>query len=130
MNDFEKYLLDNKEQLEPKDVDSAVWLSIENTMLKDKNKNYKNYAKITLLILIVILGAGVYYYATQKEKSLDEEKILADLNLSRHNFTKQVNIKKEQLANATVPQDKIEDFQILLQQLEYSWIKYNPRWKK
>lgn len=119
MNDFEKYLLDNKKQLEPKDVDNSVWLSIENAMLKDKNQSYKNYAKIALVILLVLLSAGVYYYTTQKEKPLDEEKILADLNLSKHNFTKQVNIKKEQLAKATVPQDRVEDFQILLQQLEF-----------
>jgi len=119
MNDFEKYLLDNKEQLEPKDVDGTVWLSIENAMLKDKNKSYKIYAKIALLILLMLFGSGIYLYVTQKEKPLDEEKILADLNLSRHNFTKQVNIKKEQLAKATVPQDRIEDFQILLQQLEF-----------
>ena len=119
MNDFEKYLLDNKKQLEPKEVDSAVWLSIENAMLKDKNKNYKNYVKLALVILLATIGAGIYFYATQKEKPLNEERILADLNLSSHKFTKQVNMKKEQLAKATVPQDRIEDFQILLQQLEF-----------
>ena len=119
MNDFEKYLLKHKHRLEPDEVDPSVWLEIENAVLREKNSNYKKNSLIGLLILLGLFALGMAFYSSQEKEPLNEEVILAKLNLSEYNFTKQVNLKKEALANASVPQNKIDNFQILLQQLEF-----------
>jgi hypothetical protein len=119
MNDFEKYILENKEQLQPDSVDHRVWLSVENAMLRNKNTSYRKFAIVVLVALVTVIGLGAKYYMSQPKEELKEEKIIAELNLSQYNFTQQVNLKKQQLSNATLPQDKLDDVQILLQQLEF-----------
>ena len=37
MNDFEKYLKENKSKLNVDNVNPEIWLNIENKMLKKKN---------------------------------------------------------------------------------------------
>ncbi len=119
MNDFEKYILENKRQLEPKKVDPKVWLAVENEILKGKNKRFQYLIKALILGIILSFVAYFFYSNIHQNQPLDEERILAQYDLTQYNFTQQVNIKKQQLAKASVPQDKIEDFQILLQQLEF-----------
>lgn len=119
MNDFEKHLLQNKSKLEPDHVDNKIWLGIENATLKSSNKRLALFAK-TLIAIVMMFVVG-YFLWQQMAQALppDEEKILAEFDLTGYNFTQQVNNKTQQLEKATVPQDKIEDFQILLRQLEF-----------
>jgi len=119
MNDFEKYILENKQQLETDTVDPKVWLSVENAMLRNKNTSYRKYATVAIIALLTLIGLGAAYYFMQPAEEINEEKIIAELNLSQYNFTQTVNLKKQELSKTTVPQDKLEDVQILLQQLEF-----------
>lgn len=118
MNDFEKYLQKNKHKLEPDGVDAKVWLAVENKMLKDSNKRTNFYIKAFLVALVLLIG-GYLAYQANKKAPLNEEKIIAALDLTKYNFAQQISDKKQQLAKATVPQDKLESLEILLHQLEF-----------
>ena len=117
MNNFEKYLNENKEQLEPKEIDPKIWLSIENEMLKQKSSRVIRFSKYMAAASILLL-LGMFVFMNQHQKTSEEE-LLSKFNLSEYNFTQQVASRKQQLANTTIPKDKLEDFQILLQQLEF-----------
>ena len=62
MNDFEKYIVENKQKLESDAVDARVWLEIENEMLRSKNSNYRTYGRILLAIIACLLIAAFSYY--------------------------------------------------------------------
>ena len=49
MNNFEKHLRDNRKQLEAKKVNPQIWLSIENEILRTKDKRKTIYLKIEKL---------------------------------------------------------------------------------
>jgi len=119
MSDFEKYIKDNKHKLEADQVDQRVWLAIENGMLKEKNKMKSHFIKFLLVALAMLIGAYAIYNNKQQGPVLNEANILAQYDLTKYNYTQQVSLKKQQLVNATVPQDRFDDFQILLQQLEF-----------
>ena len=46
MNDFEKYIRDNKNKLELDEINPEIWLRIENTVLKQKNRRNIFYLKM------------------------------------------------------------------------------------
>ncbi len=117
MNNFEKHLQDNKERLEPKELDPKIWLSIENEMLKQKSSRVIRLAKY-MAAASIALFIGMFVFMNQQQMT-SEEKLLSQFNLSEYKFTQQVASRKQKLANTTIPKDKLEDLQILLQQLEF-----------
>lgn len=119
MNDFEKYLRENKEQLEPKEVNPEIWLSIENEVLRSKNKRKTLYLKVLSVAAAVVLGLLIFNTNIFNSSLNIESELLVKYDLEKYNFTQQVNLKKENLSNAKIPSDKKEDFQVLLQQLEF-----------
>ncbi len=119
MNDFEKYLQDNKQKLEPDHIDQRVWLSIENEILRAKNKRIKLFVKALAAGILLLIGSYALHSYHHQNLPPGEERILAEYDLTKYEFTQQVSFKKQALLKATVPQDKIDDLQILLQQLEF-----------
>ena len=118
MNDFEKYIVENKQKLEPDAVDSRVWLEIENEMLRSKNSNYRTYGRILLAIIACLLIAAFSYYFF-KPVEINEDTIIAELNLAQYNYPQTVSLKEQKLSEFTLPKDKLDDVQILLRQLEF-----------
>ena len=119
MTELEKHILENKEHLNPDSVDKKIWLGIENDLLKKKNDRSHILIKFLLAGLITMVIGGFLLTANSPSNIIDEERILAEYNLTDHNFMHLVNTKKNQLVNVTIPENKIEDVQILLQQLEF-----------
>lgn len=117
MNDFEKYLIENKKKLEPDTIDEKIWMGMENQLLKRKSRRIVRTIKY-IAVAASILIAGLFVYTNQYQASI-EEQLLAKYNLKEHNFTQQVAQRKAKLSKATIPQDELEDFQVLLQQLEF-----------
>ena len=119
MNDFEKYLKEHKNQFDPQKVDGKVWLGIENDLLKQNNKRIKYLFSALAIGAIILLGLYIFHNTDYPNASYNEEHILEQYDLTKHNFTQQVSYKKEQLTKVTIPKDKLEDVEILLQQLEF-----------
>ena len=119
MDRFEQYLKNNKKQFEPKEVDPKIWLAMENQILRKKNRKVSFYLKAAAATIAMLFGAFVVFQNYQTGQVVNEEKIIAEFGLTEYNFTQQVSLKKEKLSRATIPQDRLEDFQILLQQLEF-----------
>jgi len=119
MNDFEKYLRDNKKELEPKEVNPEIWLSIENEVLRSKNKRKTLYLKVLSVAAAIILGLLIFNTDIFNNSQNIESEILVKYDLEKYNFTQQVNLKKENLSTAKIPLERKKDFQILLQQLEF-----------
>lgn len=119
MNEFEKYIAANKEKLEPQEVNPKVWLSIENKMLKKQHARSRFYIKALAAAAVVLIGMyASYVYMNPKTESI-EAQLIERYQLSEYNFPQQVSMKEKQLEKITIPKDKLEDFQILLQQLEF-----------
>lgn len=119
MNEFEKYIQDNKKKLAPDHVDSKVWLSIENEMLRKKNKRSAFYLKVLGAAAAILIGGYFAFVNLNPAGQSIEAKLIEKYNLGEYNFTQQVSIKEEQLSKVSIPVDKLEDFQILLQQIEF-----------
>jgi len=119
MDRFEQYLKVNKKHLEPKEVDPKIWLAMENQLLRKKNRRVGIYLKAAAAMIAMLLGAFFFFQKYQPGQEISEEQIIAEYGLTEYNFTQQVNLKKEKLSKATIPIDELEDFQILLQQLEF-----------
>ncbi len=119
MDDFEKYIVENKQKLASDAVDPKVWLEVENEMLRSKNHNYRNYTKMLIAIIISLLIAALSYYFLNPKDEINEETIIAELNLAHYNYPQTVSLKKQKLSEFTLPKDKLDDVQILLQQLEF-----------
>lgn len=119
MNEFEKYIRDNKKKLEPDQVDSKVWLSIENEVLRKKNKRSSFYIKALALAAAVLLGGYFMFINLNGGNQSIEAKLIEKYQLGEYNFTQQVSLKEAQLSKVSIPKDKLEDFQLLLQQLEF-----------
>ena len=117
MNKFEKYLKANKEHLEPQEVNDKVWLATENELLHKKSHRLIRLARYGAAAAIALI-VGLLLWMNQGRMT-SEEALLSRFNLSEHNFTQQIAIRKQKLAKATIPKDQLEDFQILLQQLEF-----------
>ena len=119
MNDFEKYIQENKKQLEPETVNSQVWLSIENKVLKEKNKRKTLYLKVMSIAAVFLLGLFLFKGNLFQSESNVEKELLAKYGLEKYDFAQQVNMKKEALSKAMIPTTTQEDFNVLLQQLEF-----------
>ena len=120
MDRFEQYLKDNKKKLEPEKVDPKIWLAMENQILRKKNRRVRFYFKAAAAATIAMLITSfLFFHNYQSGPVVNEAAIIAEFGLTEYNFTQQVSLKKEKLSTATIPQDRLEDFQILLQQLEF-----------
>jgi len=118
MTDFEKYIQQNKSKWNKPEVNPAIWLSIENEMLKSRSKRRLLYLRIVSAAAIVLFGL-LHFGDSLKTKSLSEQDILAQYNLEEHQFMQQVALKKTDISNAKVPSRSVDDFQVLLEQLEF-----------
>ena len=119
MNEFEKYIRKNKDQLESREVDSKVWLSIENEVLKSKQRRRSIYLRVVSAAAIALLGILIFGGGLFGDQPLSERELLEKYGLAQYEFTQQVNLKKDALSKATIPSTRQEDFKILLRQLEF-----------
>ncbi len=120
MNNFEKHLKANKEKLNLDKVNPEIWLSIENDVLKKKNRRGRYHLKLlgavaAVLLLLVIALNGFY----NKENRDIHAQLIELYDLQEHNFTQKISTKKARLAKAKIPKDREEDFQLLLNQLQF-----------
>lgn len=124
MNNFEKYLKANKQKLELEEpINPEIWLSIENKVLKQKNKRSRLYIKwisaaAAVLVLAIIAMNSLYF---QKSNT---EQLLAKYGIKNQQFTQRVSSKKAILAKAKIPANRKEDFDILLKQLQFLDAQY------
>jgi len=112
MNDFEKYLKQNKEKMQLDSVNPQVWLSIENNLLKKKNRKNVFYIRImaaaAAILLLAVVAFGLFSQQTKQDYLANFEP-----------FNQEINTKKAQLASAKIPANRKADFEILLHQLEF-----------
>ncbi len=119
MNEFEKYIRDNKNQLEPDKMDPKVWMSIENKMLKSNNRRKLFYWRTIAATALLLLGSYFAYNTVWENENDIEANLIAQFDLQEHKFTQKVNSLNENLSNASVPENNLEDFEMLLQQLKF-----------
>ena len=117
MSGFEKHLRENKRRLESREVDPRVWLSIENEVLKSKQRKSSIYLRVVSVAAAVLLGLVVFGGNLFKGKPITEVDLLAKYGLEEYGFAQQVTNKKQTLSKAMIPSARQEDFQILLQQV-------------
>ncbi|MFK7770573.1 MAG: hypothetical protein AB8F94_00485 [Saprospiraceae bacterium] len=125
MNNFEKHLRNNRKQLESKEVNPQIWLSIENEILRTKEKRKTIYLKIVSIAAVIILGLFIATFGLLGSSNNLEKDLLSKYDLEKYNFPEQVHVKKATLASAMIPSTKQEDFKVLLQQLEFLDEQYN-----
>lgn len=115
MNNFEKYLQANKEKMQLDSVNPEVWLSIENKLLRQKNRKNIFYLKLmaaaAVALLLVAVAVGLF--------SMNQVSNQAEILKKYEPFNQTITQKTQQLAAAKIPVDRQEDFQILLQQLQF-----------
>ena len=124
MKEFEDYLKDNRQKLEIEgDLNPEIWLSIENRVLKRKNKRNSLFIKwISAAAAILLLGVIVLSGSFQTGK--DSSSLLAKYGIDNQEFTQQVALKTKVLANAKIPINRKEDFDVLLSQLQFLDAQY------
>jgi len=124
MKNFEEYLKANKQNLEiEEDLNPEIWLSIENRVLRRKNQRNRLYLK-WVSVAAAILLLGIIALSNPWNNVNTPKEILAQYGIENQQFTQQVNAKKKVLASAKIPVDRKEDFDILLQQLQFLDTQY------
>lgn len=124
MKGFEKYLKDNQQKLGIEgSLNPEIWLSIENRVLKRKNKRNRLFIKWIITAAAVLL-LGIIVLSGFFQKSSDPSSLLAQYGIDNQEFTQQVAIKTKVLASAKIPINKQEDFDILLNQLQFLDAQY------
>ncbi len=119
MNDFEKYIQDNRKQLEPKEVNPTIWLSIENEILRKKERRKTIYLKVASIAAVIMFGLLISKFVFFAAPTNLERDLLSKYGLEKYNFPEQVNVKKATLTSALIPANRKEDFKVLIQQLEF-----------
>ena len=120
MNDFEKYLKDNKRKLDIDQINPELWLAIENTILKEKHQKSKRYLRVVSVAAAVLLLGIVSWFIFQLQPRKDiHAQLLEKYGLEVYDFPQQLGVKKQLLVNAQIPADRKEDFMILLNQMKF-----------
>lgn len=119
MTELEKYIIKNKGLLEPTEIRDNVWLSIENELLEEINKNNHRLIKTLIAGLILVLIGACIIYKTSSENTINEETIIAEYDLKNYNFLHEVDTRINQLVNLSIPENQHENVQNLLRQLEF-----------
>lgn len=125
MNDFEKYIQQHKKQLEIDEVNPEIWWSMENELLRQKNRKNKLYIRwmaAAAAVLVGIIALGVLYSGAQQST---DQQILAQYGLDQQKLPQQVALRKAVLAKAKIPLDRKADFDLLLTQLEFLDAQYH-----
>lgn len=120
MNSFEKYLKENKAQLDLEQVSPEIWLSIENELLRKKNKRKIRQMWWISAAATLLIGASLMlYFLSQKQTGLAPVEFLAAQGLESKAFAQELEAKTKVLNGAKIPVDSKEDFELLLKQLEF-----------
>ncbi len=119
MTELEKYIADNKDQLEPSAVNPKIWLAIENEVLKSKERRKSLYLKIVSVAAVVLLGAFIFRGQWFNQSSRIEKELIEVYGFQSHQFAQRVHNRKRTLSKAKIPSKQVEDFEVLLQQLKY-----------
>lgn len=120
MNNFEKYIRDNKKEFDLPEVNPKIFLEIENKILQKQQKRsrlfIRRWAAVAAVLLIGFLTIGSLYWQSKQDY---DALVLEKYGLQEYNFAQQVEQKKQDLASAKIPKSRVKDFNILLQQLEF-----------
>lgn len=120
MNKFEKLLKDHKEELNLDSVNPEIWLSIENKVLKRKNRRTILFLRwLSAAAAIALMLWIVPQFIEDKNIRLTPEDLIAQFNLEQNNYPGLIYTKTNQLGDAKIPVDRKDDFKILLDQLEF-----------
>ncbi len=119
MNPFEQHLKNNKDKLDLDKVSPEVWLSIENEVLKKKNRRVSLYLKIAAAAAVLLFLTVAINTFTQSENQDVHRQLIELYNLQEYEFPQKINTKKASLSDAKIPVDKEKDFQILVTQLKF-----------
>lgn len=126
MNEFEKYIRENKKELDLPEVNPKIFLEIENKILQKKQKRsqlfIRRWAAIAAVLLIGFLTIGGLYWQSKQDY---DALVLERYGLQEYNFAQQIKQKKQVLASAQIPKSRVKDFNILLQQLEFLDTQYH-----
>lgn len=124
MKGFEKYLRENKEQLNLEAINPETWLVLENKLLKRQQRKQAvilrwmgSAAAIFLALILIWNYSGL--------NSNSPMQILAEHGLDNEEFTAQVAVKRAALTKAQIPTDRKEDFDLLLKQLAFLDAQYD-----
>ncbi|MEL6254495.1 MAG: hypothetical protein AAFR87_20975 [Bacteroidota bacterium] len=116
MNTWEKYLRDNKEELDQVELAPEIWLNIENQVLKEKAATSRRLLRWVSLAacLGILLSFGLIFQFSSGKDPLHQ---LANSGIDSEQYLKEMAIKTRKLSNARIPMDHKADFELLIQQL-------------
>ncbi len=118
MDPFEKFLKNNKEVLDDDQINPEIWLSIENKMLKKRNKSMKIVMRRALsAAAILVLGFLAYQFLWNAQET--PEDLLASYGIDHRSYASELEVKTQLIAAASIPISKKEDFDLLLGQLKF-----------
>ena len=100
-------------------MNPKIWLSIENEILRAKEKRKTFYLKVVSIAAVIVLGLFISKFVIFAAPTNLEKDLLSKYGLEKYNFLEQVNVKKATLTSALIPATKQEDFKVLLNQLEF-----------
>lgn len=118
MNEFEKHIQEHKERFNTTKLDSRIWDSIENEILRSKVKRRSilwRWSSAAAAILVL----GILFYGIMFSNQLTEEEVLRKYGLVQSEYVQQIEEKEHLISMAAVPSNSVEDFQVLLNQLEF-----------
>lgn len=116
MNAWEKYLRENKEELDQLELKPEIWLNIENQVLKGKAAKSRRLLQWVSLAacLGILLSIALIFQFGQQNDPLQQ---LANSGINSEAYLKEMAIKTQKLSNAQIPLDHKADFELLIQQL-------------
>lgn len=119
MTELEKYIINNKKQLEPTSINPKIWLGIENELLKSKARMRTLYLKFAAAAAVFLLGGALIGGHFLNEPINIDQELIEVYGYQSYQFAQQVHNKKTVLAKAKIPSEHLEDFRVLLLQLEF-----------
>ena len=132
MNAWEKYLRENKEELDQLELKPEIWLNIENQVLKEKaakSRRLLQWVSLAACVGILLSIALIFQFGQQN----DPLQQLANSGIDSEQYLKEMAIKTQQLSNAQVPVDHKADFELLIQQLrtlDKQYASYLDEWEE